>query len=383
MRLDALPQRHARCADVRGVGEDFLGVDEAAERMVVMNLEAAVMQRAACIPHRVERRLAGVERHRQRERLEGRAHFIDAGGQAIDAIRIVGLFGIVRIEIRQRHHGDDLAGPDVGDETRCGFRLVVLLGFHQLVAQRMLDAQIDRELDRPLQPIGGEARAMQVGEAVGIEPLLDTGDALVVDVHEADQMRNIDAVGIDPLVLAQEADAGNAETMDVLLLFRRDFALQPDEALLRRQAVAHFARIEIGQRRSQQFYGLVLVDDPAGLAEQRRRLDVGRQDLAVAIHNVRTRRGDSVLRGGAARSVVVADHGEHHQPQADHRVHRGEHQHAEADAHPRARGTIDILAVKQAAHQPLVPRLDGAKGADGLIAHRLSSAVEIEPVWIS
>jgi len=91
---------------------------------------------------------------------------------------------------------------------------------------------------RPLQPIGGKAGAMQIGKAVAVEPLLHAGDALVVDIDEADQMRDLVAGGIDPLVLAQEANAGNPETVNVLLLLRRDFTLQPDKALPRRQALA-------------------------------------------------------------------------------------------------------------------------------------------------
>ena len=75
----------------------------------------------------------------------------------------------------------------------------------------MLDAQVDGEFDRLLQTVGGKAGAMQIGETVGVEPLLDAGNALVVDIDEADQMRDCGAARIDALVLAQEADAGNAE----------------------------------------------------------------------------------------------------------------------------------------------------------------------------
>ena len=79
----------------------------------------------------------------------------------------------------------------------------------------MLDAQIDRQLHRLLQPVGGKARAVQVGEPVIVEPLLHPGDALVVDIDETDQVRDRGAGRIDALVLAQEADAGNAEAMDI------------------------------------------------------------------------------------------------------------------------------------------------------------------------
>ena len=58
----------------------------------------------------------------------------------------------------------------------------------QFVAQRILHAQIDREIDRPLQLIGGKTCHVQRGEALAIQPLFDAGDALVVDVHMADLM---------------------------------------------------------------------------------------------------------------------------------------------------------------------------------------------------
>ena len=170
---------------------------------------------------RVEVGLAGVERHRQRQRLEGRAHLEHAGGQAVDAGRIVRLLRIVRIVVRHRDHRDDLAGPHVGDETGRGLGLVLVLRLQQFVAQRVLDAQVDRELHRLLLPVVGEARHVQVGKAVAVEPFLDAGDTLVVDVHMADQVRDHRTGRIDALVLAQEADARNAEPMDLPLLLRR------------------------------------------------------------------------------------------------------------------------------------------------------------------
>ncbi len=194
-----------------------------------MDGELAIVQRTARIPRRVEIDLAGIQRHRQREGLEGRSHLVDAGRQAIDAIGIVRLLRVVGIEIGNRHHRDDLAGPDIGDEAGGGLGVVFFLGLEQFVAQRVLDAQVDGQFHRPLQAVGGKAGAMQIGKAVAVEPLLHPGDALVVDVDQADQMRDLGAGRIDPLVLAQEADAGNAEAVNVLLLLRRDLALQPDK----------------------------------------------------------------------------------------------------------------------------------------------------------
>ena len=148
-------------------------------------------------------------------------------------------------------------------------------------------------------------------------------------------MRNLGAGRIDALVLAQEADAGNAEAVNFLLLRRRDFALQPDEAFLRGQAVAHFAGIKIRQRRGQKLDRLVLVDDAARLAEQARRLDVGRQHLAIAVDDIRPRGRDCILRGGAARAVAVGADREHDEPPTDDRIDRRESDHRESDAGAR------------------------------------------------
>ena len=88
------------------------------------------------------------------------------------------------------------------------FALNLSRGGDQLVAQRVLDAQVDGELDRLLQPVGGEPGQMQVGEPAAVEPFLDAGDALVVDVDVADQVRDLVAVRIDALVLGRKPTPG-------------------------------------------------------------------------------------------------------------------------------------------------------------------------------
>ncbi len=160
----------------------------------------------------------------------------------------------------------------------------------EFVAQRVLHAQIERELHRPLQPVGGEPGHVQRGEPLPVQPLLDAGDALVVDIDEADVVRHDRAVGIDTLVLGEEADAGNAEPVNFLLLLRRDLALEPDEAAFGREPVAQFGGVEIGQHRSEQFLRLVDIDELARLGKQRRRFDVGRENAAVAVEDIRAAR---------------------------------------------------------------------------------------------
>jgi hypothetical protein len=71
----------------------------------------------------------------------------------------------------------------------------------ELLAQRVLHAQIEREFDRLLQAVGGETSQMQRGEPLPVDPLLDTGNALVVDIHMPDLVRDHSAIGIDALVL--------------------------------------------------------------------------------------------------------------------------------------------------------------------------------------
>src|SRR5215213_6764992 len=97
----------------------------------------------------------------------------------------------------------------------------------------MLHAEIDGEFDRLLQPVGGKPGEMQRLQAMSIEPFLDAGDALVVDIDVTDEVGDFGAVGIDALVLGEEAHARQAKLVDFLTLLRRDLAPEPDEALAR------------------------------------------------------------------------------------------------------------------------------------------------------
>src|SRR5258707_6317426 len=99
--------------------------------------------------------------------------------------------------------------------------------------------------------------------------------------------------------------------MDFLLLIRRDLALEPYEATLRRQAFAYFGRIEIRKHRSEQFDRFVHIDDLAWLGKQRRCLDVGRENFAVTIENVGACGGDGILRDAAPSAVALPDGRKH------------------------------------------------------------------------
>ena len=129
MPLHADHQRHARRADVGGMGEHLRDRQHAMRGVEIVDGEMAGAQAVARVDMRAERDLAGIERHRDRQRLEGRAHLIGADVDAVD-LRPVDLFGHVRrivgIVVGQRLQRDDLAGVDVDDGARRRLRLEFL-----------------------------------------------------------------------------------------------------------------------------------------------------------------------------------------------------------------------------------------------------------------
>ena len=127
--------------------------------------------------------------------------------------------------------------------------------------------------------------------------------------------------------------------------------------------------VEIRQGRRQKLDRLVLVDDAARLAEQAGRLDVGCENLAVAIDDIRPRGRNRVLAAAAPRAMAVGAGRKHHEPAADHGIDRDKSQHHEADAGARFCGAVDVAPVKQAADQPLPPRLPLLNGRQA-IGHR-------------
>ena len=194
----------------------------------------------------------------------------------------------------------------------------------------MLHAQVNREPDRLLQAIGGEPGEMQIGEPVAVEPFLDAGNTLIVDVDVADEVGDLGTIRIDALVLREEADAGQAEAIDLRALLGRDIALEPHEAALGGEPLAQLNRIEIGQDGTQQLGRLVDIDDAIGLGKQRGRTHVGRENLAIAVENVGPRGRDRVLRAGAAAEMAVRHRSEGDEARGDDRITEAEDQDGEA-----------------------------------------------------
>ena len=89
--------------------------------------------------------------------------------------------------------------------------LILVHRVRQFVAQDVLDAHVDRQAHRLEIAAAREAGRMQIAEPVVVDVLLDAGDALIVDVDQAEDVRGGRAARIEAALLGQEADAGNAE----------------------------------------------------------------------------------------------------------------------------------------------------------------------------
>ena len=147
--LDAHHQRQSRGADVGGMGEHFRHGQNAMGGVKIVDGEVSVAQAFAGVDARIERDLARVERHRQRQRLEGRTHLVDADVEAVDPRWVLDeVGGIVRIEIRQRFQCDDFAGGDVEDRPGGRLGLETRQAGDEFVAQGVGRLEVERQLDR-------------------------------------------------------------------------------------------------------------------------------------------------------------------------------------------------------------------------------------------
>ncbi len=194
---------------------------------------------------------------------------------------------------------------------------------------------------------------MQGGQSLAVEPLLDSGNALVVDIDVTDEVRNFSAIRVIALVLVQKTDAWQALTVNLALLLRRDVTPQPDKAALRGKPLAQFGAIEVRQARREPFDRVVDIDETAGLGVERRHAHVGCQDDAVAIENIRPRRCNGVARYHAMRGMAVRGEREHHEPRGNDRIDGGEGNDRQSDPRPRLGMTVHSGAVENPADQPL------------------------------
>src|SRR5260370_643716 len=234
---------------------------------------------------------------------------------------------------------------------------------------------IDAEADRLLLAVDAETGAVQIGKTAVVDPFLDAGVALIVDIDVTNNVREFVAVRIDAFVLGQESDARNAEAVHFTLLGRRDVPLEPGKTTLRSEPLAHFATIEVRQHARQELSCLVGIDDAAWLREQRWGLEVGCENFAVAVEDIGPRRRNRIGRSAAAYHVGIGRGRIEHEATRDNGIDKDESEKSEAETRVCLAGAIDATAVKQRLHYPASPalpweaRVGGTRGCDATPFH--------------
>ena len=120
------------------------------------------------------RHRAAVERHGEGEALEDRAQLEDAGRHAVEPVRLQRVDRVVGVVVGQRGHGHDLAGMDVEDDAGGGDRMVAVHRLDQFVAEDVLHADVERQLDRVEPFAAREAGGVEIGEPLVVDVFLET-----------------------------------------------------------------------------------------------------------------------------------------------------------------------------------------------------------------
>ena len=269
---------------------------------------------------------AVVECHRRVEDLEGGAHLVDPERRPVEVGVGRRLADVVGVEIGQRDHRQQLAGPAIHHQA--GGADAVVLGHRprQLLAQHVLQPDVDRQLDR----------LVAVAQHL-VERLLDAAQPVIVDVGESHDMRDQRPLGIDAALLGLEVEAGDAQPVDRILLARRQVALQPDEGVVGAELGGELRLAELGQHLDQPLGRLRRVRDLVGVGVERRGCQAGREHHPVAVEDVGSL-GRQHRRGGAgdARLCAVLHDGDGDQADGDHQEGDGEQR--AGDQHPGAAG---------------------------------------------
>jgi hypothetical protein len=129
-----------------------------------------------------------------------------------------------------------------------------------------------------------------------------------------------------------EAQARNAQVHDLVALARREFAPDPDEALVAVEPIFQPCPVEAGEDRKDGLGCLGHVDDAARFRIERGDMDIEGEFESVAIEQHRARREQ----GRARLRVHGVDVGRHAQGDQTHH-HDAEHQNDDGERDPQAR----------------------------------------------
>ena len=148
----------------------------------------------------------------------------------------------------------------------------------------------------------------------------DTGKPLAVDIGETHDVGYGTSLRIDAPPFINKADAGNAQSVDPLLLLGRDAPPHPNETRGTRQAGADHRAVQVGEHLPQVVHRLIGVNDFLRVGINRCRRETGRQQHAVAVENVGAHRWIATSQrrhrpalGSAAKDGQVQQPDCHHQ----------------------------------------------------------------------
>ena len=128
-----------------------------------------------------------------------------------------------------------------------------------------------------------------VERALVVEILLDSGDALGVEVDIAHHMRRQPPLWINAATLVHIADTRNAKIVDGIALLRRHLPLDPGEALGGGELAPQLLGVDIGHGGGEEFHSLVDIDDLGWIGEDRGHCHIGGQQHAIAVDDVGAR----------------------------------------------------------------------------------------------
>ena len=165
---------------------------------------------------------------------------------------------MVWVEIGQRRHRKDFAGVDIHDQPGGAFRGEVVDDPLQLLLEDILEAEVERQLQR-LPPVLQRL----------VEATLDPRETGIVDAGVADHMRRQRPIRIDAALFMLELHARNAELIDLVLLMRRQMALQVDKALARSELGVDFDGLEAREGLDRFAGGVRRVEDLLGSRKAR------------------------------------------------------------------------------------------------------------------
>ncbi len=262
-------ERDARRADVARLLDHLCNRERTVVVRIADGIASDAEQPGRRVDHGVREELAAFKRGRGRERLERRTRLEHVGHGAVAKHRTAQARTVVRIETRLVDHRQHLAAARVqhngagttrvvrGDrrlefavdeilETPVKTQRDVLARHRQCHALNALDNVAVAVLEHALAP-GDGAQLLVVGE-------LNTFQALIVHIGEADHMPGDCSRWVVTAILACQPDAGNIEHLHLLGLLGRHVSLEIHEltALVMAHRLGDFALWDtqnLGERR--------------------------------------------------------------------------------------------------------------------------------------